>query len=173
MNKVILNPKRDYSVAHHHPWVFSGAIRSVEGAPGVGDLVSVEDCRGQRLGWGCYSPVSQIRVRMLAFGDCAAPDAAYVSGLISASVGRRANFWVEGRTNGFRLVHGESDGLPGVVVDFIRRYINILDRRTIEVAIRDIEEELKLGGVDDTAMWNELKDELVVRLAAMQPPEEK
>ena len=118
MNKVILNPRRDYSVAHHHPWVFSGAIRSVEGAPGVGDLVSVEDCRGQRLGWGCYSPVSQIRVRMLAFGDCAEPDAAYVSGLISASVGRRANFWVEGRTNGFRLVHGESDGLPGVVVDY-------------------------------------------------------
>ena len=63
--------------------------------------------------------------------------------------------------------------MPGVVVDFIRRYINILDRRTIEVAIRDIEEELKLGGVDDPTMWNELKDELIIYHAAMQPPEEK
>ncbi len=63
--------------------------------------------------------------------------------------------------------------MPGVVVAFIRKYINILDRRTIEVAIRDIEEELKLGGVDDPTMWIELKDELAARLAAMQPPEEK
>ena len=63
--------------------------------------------------------------------------------------------------------------MPGVVVAFIREYINILDRRTIEVAIRDIEEELKLGGVDDPTMWIELKDELAARLAAMQPPEEK
>lgn len=63
--------------------------------------------------------------------------------------------------------------MPGVVVAFIREYINILDRRTIEVAIRDIEEELKLGGVDDPTMWIELKDELVARLATIQPPEEK
>ena len=63
--------------------------------------------------------------------------------------------------------------MPGVVVAFIRKYINILDRRTIEVAIRDIEEELKLGGVDDSTLWIELKDELVARLATMQPPEEK
>ena len=63
--------------------------------------------------------------------------------------------------------------MPGVVVAFIREYINILDRRTIEVAIRDIEEELKLGGVDDSTMWIELKDELVARLATIQPPEEK
>ena len=63
--------------------------------------------------------------------------------------------------------------MPGVVVAFIREYINILDRRTIEVAIRDIEEELKLGGVDDSTLWIELKDELVARLATMQPPEEK
>ena len=63
--------------------------------------------------------------------------------------------------------------MPGVVVAFIRKYINILDRRTIEVAIRDIEEELKLGGVDDSTMWIELKDELAARIATMQPPEKK
>ena len=63
--------------------------------------------------------------------------------------------------------------MPGVVVAFIREYINILDRRTIEVAIRDIEEELKLGGVDDPTMWIELKDELAARIATMQPPEKK
>lgn len=62
--------------------------------------------------------------------------------------------------------------MPGVVVAFICGYINILDRRTIEVAIRDIEEELKPGGVDNPTMWIELKDELIVYRAATQSPEE-
>ena len=55
--------------------------------------------------------------------------------------------------------------MPGVVVDFIRKYINILDTRTINVAIKDIEEELKADNVDDPAMWQKLKDELIARLA--------
>ena len=118
MKKIILNPKREYSVAHHHPWIFSGAIRGVEGEPGVGDTVQVESARGEIMGWGSYSPASQIRVRMLAFGSMPQPDEAYVVSLVAAAVGRRADFWVNGYTNAFRLVHGESDGLPGVVVDW-------------------------------------------------------
>lgn len=54
--------------------------------------------------------------------------------------------------------------MPGVVVAFIREYINILDRRTIEVVIRDIEEELKLGGGDDPIMWVERKMNLLPAL---------
>ena len=118
MKKIILNPKRDYSVIHHHPWIFSGAIRSVEGSPASGETVSVENAKGDRLGWGSYSPASQIRVRMLSFDPVAEPDAVYVTGLVAAAVGRRADFWVNGYTNAFRLVHGESDGLPGVVADW-------------------------------------------------------
>ena len=118
MKKVVLNPKRDYTVVHHHPWVFSGAVRAVEGDPAPGETVSVESARGERLGWGSWSPASQVRVRMLSFDPEHEPDDAYVEGLVAASVARRAAFWVDGVTNAFRLVNAESDGLPGVVADY-------------------------------------------------------
>ena len=118
MKKIILNHKRDYSVIHRHPWVFSGAIRSVEGDPAVGETVAVENAKGECLGWGSYSPSSQIRVRMMSFDPGRKPDEGFVTDLVAAAVGRRADFWVNGYTNAFRLVHGESDGLPGIVADW-------------------------------------------------------
>ena len=121
--KAVLKEKREYSVEHGHPWVFSGAVADVSGNPGPGDTVAVETAHGKMLGWGAYSPASQIRVRMLAYGDAPEPDAAYVSSLVASAVGRRANFWVDGRTNAFRLVHGESDGLPGVTADWYDGWI--------------------------------------------------
>ena len=118
MKKVTLNNRRDYTVAHRHPWVFSGAVRSVEGNPAPGDTVCVESAGGERLGWGSWSPASQIRVRMLSFEPEREPDAEFMDGLVGASVARRAAFWVDGATNAFRLVNAESDGLPGVVADY-------------------------------------------------------
>lgn len=117
MNKVILNFKRDYATIHRHPWVFSGAIKDVEGEPGKGTTVQVCSAKGEVLGYGSYSPESQIRIRMLSFGAGAAPDAAYVKGLVAAAVARRADFRTNGFTNAFRLINAESDGLPGVVAD--------------------------------------------------------
>ena len=116
MKKIVLNPKRDYSVVHRHPWIFSGAVRGVEGNPAIGETVAVEDAKGTRLGWGSFSPSSQIRVRMLSFDPAREPDAEYVTGLVAAAIGRRADFWVNCYTNAFRLVHGESDGLPGFFI---------------------------------------------------------
>lgn len=118
MKKIILNHKRDYSVIHRHPWIFSGAILSVEGEPAVGETVAVENAKGELLGWGSYSPSSQIRVRMLSFDPERKPDDGFVTNLVAAAIGRRADFWVNGYTNAFRLVHGESDGLPGIVADW-------------------------------------------------------
>ena len=116
--RVVLNPKRDYATIHRHPWIFSGAVRAVEGEPAPGETVAVAKAKGDILGWGSYSPSSQIRVRMLSFDASHAPDAEFVTGLVAAAIGRRADFWVNGYTNAFRLVHGESDGLPGVVADW-------------------------------------------------------
>ena len=116
--RVVLNPRRDYATVHRHPWIFSGAVRAVEGNPVSGETVAVVDAKGTTLGWGSYSPSSQIRVRMLSFDAACVPDADFVTGLVAASVGRRADFWVNGYTNAFRLIHGESDGLPGVVADW-------------------------------------------------------
>ena len=118
MKKIVLNPKRDYPTVHRHPWIFSGAVRAVEGSPASGETVAVVNAKGETLGWGSYSPASQIRVRMLSFDPQRMPDADFVASLVSAAVGRRADFWVNGYTTAFRLVHGESDGLPGVVADW-------------------------------------------------------
>jgi len=118
MEKVFLNPKRDYATRHRHPWIFSGAVRNVTGAPAAGETVEVADASGETLGYGSWSPASQIRVRMMSFEKAVVPNADFVKSLVAASVGRRADFLVDGRTNAFRLVHGESDGLPGVVADY-------------------------------------------------------
>ena len=58
--------------------------------------------------------------------------------------------------------------MPGVVVDFIRRYINIIDTKTIDVAIKDIDQELKQNNVHDPEMWSALKAELEARLSQLQ-----
>lgn len=123
MNSITLKPKRDYPTIHRHPWIFSGAIRELSGSPAMGETVAVMDSAGKTIGYGSYSPASQIRVRMLSFSPDAVPDASFISGLVASAVGRRADFWVRGETNAFRLVNAESDGLPGVVADYYDGFV--------------------------------------------------
>ena len=111
MERIVLAKGRDWSVHNRHPWVFGGAV--AEGSAGPGESVEVFSSPGERLGVGWYSPKSEIRVRMVAFGA----DEVSIPALVSASVGRRADFFVNSYTNAVRLVNAESDGLPGVVVD--------------------------------------------------------
>ena len=121
VDKVFLGKGRERSIARRHPWVFSGAVERVSGAPAAGATVAVCDCGGAVLGYGSWSPQSQIRVRMLSFSPEAVPDGFFVRGLVAAAVSRR--FGADGKSPlskphcGVRLVHGESDGLPGVVAD--------------------------------------------------------
>ena len=122
MNGVVLRQGRERSVERRHPWIFSGAVERVEGSPVSGETVAVRGSDGRILGFGSWSPVSQIRVRMLAFGPDRIPDDAFVKELVSASIDRRRAIGCQPsplaeRYRGVRLVHGESDGLPGVVVD--------------------------------------------------------
>jgi len=123
MEKVFLKPKREYPTVHGHPWIFSGSVRNVTGNPAIGETVEVADSSGATIGYGSWSPVSQIRVRMMSFDKDIIPDVAYVKGLIAAAIGRRADFLVNGRTNAFRLLHGESDGIPGVVADYYNGWV--------------------------------------------------
>jgi len=116
MTRITLRQKRDWSVRKRHPWIFSGAIAS--GEAGNGETVEVASAAGEPLGYGSYSPASQIRVRMLSFDANAVPDAAFLEGLVAASVLRRAPFFAAtSATNACRVVNAESDGLPGVVAD--------------------------------------------------------
>ena len=120
MNKVVLKPKRDYSLRRRHPWIFSGAVASEAGESG--DLVEVVSAAGETLGFGWYSPTSQIRVRMVSFGGDAA-QAGDVTSLVAAAVGRRAEFFANAGTNAMRLVNAESDSLPGVVADYYAGWV--------------------------------------------------
>ena len=121
VEKVILRKGRDWSVRKHHPWIFSGAVES--GSAGVGETVEVVSCEGESLGYGWFSPSSQIRVRMVSFDPKGVPDERYLAGLVASSVGRRADFFVDGNTNAARLVNAESDGLPGLVADLYNGHV--------------------------------------------------
>ena len=123
MKTVVLKSKRDYSVRRHRPWIYSGAIDVEPSGIGVGETVAVADASGETLGYGSYSPASQIRVRMLSFDAKTVPDAAFVRGLVASAVGRRADFFAHAVTNAVRLVNAESDGLPGVVADYYAGYV--------------------------------------------------
>ena len=134
MTRVVLRPKRDFSVRKRHPWVFSGAVEDVKScasltsgedaaSPLMGETVEIADAGGEVLGYGSYSPASQIRVRMLSFDPKVVPDAEFVEGLVASAVGRRADFFVNAYTNAMRLVNAESDGLPGVVADYYAGWV--------------------------------------------------
>jgi 23S rRNA (cytosine1962-C5)-methyltransferase len=100
-----------------HPWVFDRSVTSVshDGAPG--DLAVVFDAKRRFVAIGLYDPTSPIRVRVLHHGEPAAIDSAWWHERIGASVARRSPLAARSDTTGYRLVHGENDGFPGLVVD--------------------------------------------------------
>lgn len=112
---VTLKAGREKSLRERHPWVYSGAIGQVDGDPGPGDTVEVRAHDGTFLAVGAFSPASQIRVRAWSFAP-AAIDAGFLAARVRAAVGARAGM-LDADHDACRLVHGESDGLPGVVAD--------------------------------------------------------
>jgi len=116
MLDVVLQPGRDRSVRRRHPWVLSGAVARTVGDAAPGAWARVVSAEGEPLGFGHWSPASQIRVRLLCLGKHA-PDDALVASRIAASVTRRAGDPLIGDTDAMRLVNAEGDGLPGLVAD--------------------------------------------------------
>ena len=122
MHTLVLKPGRDRSVRRRHPWVMSGAVARVDGAPGAGDLVAVVSAEGEVLAHAHLAPESAIRARVVEWGKESAGDEAILAG-IAAAVARRAELPGLEDTNAVRLVNAEGDGLPGLVVD---RYADVL-----------------------------------------------
>jgi 23S rRNA (cytosine1962-C5)-methyltransferase len=114
--RVVLLPGRDASVRRRHPWVLSGAVARVEGEAAAGEWVRVVAASGETLGHGHFGPASQLRVRLLAFGDEAWGEELVAERLRAAIAARAAHPLLED-TNALRLVNAEGDGLPGLVVD--------------------------------------------------------
>lgn len=122
MSLVRLKPRRERSVLERHPWVFSGAVAEVEGNPRAGDTVEVLSHRGEWLGRGAFSPISQIRVRLWTWDQDEVIDGAWIRGRLEAATARRRSVLDAADSSAWREVHGESDGLPGVIVDHYDGY---------------------------------------------------
>ena len=143
---IILKAGREKSLLRRHPWIFSGAIERVDGAPGSGDTVPVRDASGNFLAWAAYNPDSQITARVWSWRKEESIDAEFFRRQITNALFARRSLpplnettshstrlqktaakslvipqagegWGEGRNNGARLIHAESDGLPGLIVD--------------------------------------------------------
>ena len=116
--RVDLKRGRETAVRRRHPWLFSGGIARVEGQPAPGDLVSVHGADGAFLAWGHYSPHSQIRVRLVSWEESDQPDTPeFWRARLRRAFSARAPLLAAGATTACRLVHAESDGVPGLVVD--------------------------------------------------------
>ena len=114
---VVLKAGREKSLLRRHPWIFSGAIDQVRGAPQLGETVVVLDAQDAFLAYAAFSPQSQIRARIWSFDRDATIDAAFMRNAIARAVAYRNAGVSAPATNAVRLVHGESDGLPGLIVD--------------------------------------------------------
>ena len=123
MTTVHLKPHKEDSLLRFHPWVFSGAIRSIEldadypqAQPQEGEIVKVLDCKGNTLGVGHYQ-IGSIAVRILEFGVRELPTDFWKKRIAAAYGVRESLGLVTEKNNTYRLIHGEGDFLPGLIVD--------------------------------------------------------
>lgn len=116
MKTIRLRKGKEESLQRHHPWVFSGAIQSLPEGLEEGDLVIVETSSGETVGVGQWQ-IGSIAVRMLLFGATALPDDFFAVRLYNAWQMRKDLNLIRPDNDAFRLVHGEGDYLPGLIVD--------------------------------------------------------
>ena len=113
MKFIRLREGRERSLLRRHPWVFEGSI--ARGGADPGETVRIEAADGRFLAWGAWSPSSMIRLRAWSFDEAERIDAAFFERRIRAALALRQRLPIA--SSGARLVHGEADGLPGLVVD--------------------------------------------------------
>ncbi len=113
MKTIRLRDGKERSLLRRHPWIFDSAVARGGGDPG--ETVRVESHAGEFLAWAAFSPASKIRARAWSFDEGQRIDAAFLAATCERAVRARARFHIP--SDGMRLVHGESDGLPGLIVD--------------------------------------------------------
>lgn len=113
MKKVVIRPGKERSLLKRHPWVFESSV--ARGGGDSGETVRVESADGAFLCWAAFSPQSQIRLRAWSFDEAERIDAAFFKRRIEQAVAMRSRLAIA--SDAWRLVHGEADGLPGLVVD--------------------------------------------------------
>ncbi|MBQ6352685.1 MAG: 23S rRNA (cytosine(1962)-C(5))-methyltransferase RlmI, partial [Lentisphaeria bacterium] len=110
--RLVLKPGREKSLLRRHPWIFSGAVERVEGAPEAGGEVLVVDSRGRALAVAGYSPASQIAARVWSFDPEVPVDSAFFRRRIAAALEYRRTLGMLKPSGGCRLIFSEGDGLP-------------------------------------------------------------
>ena len=121
MTQIQLKRGREKSLKRRHPWIFSGAVEKASGK--AGETVDVMDSAKKVLARAAYSPKSQIRARVWTFDPEEEVDAGFFRNRIEKALALREALPASRYSNALRLIHGESDGLPGLVVD---RYADVL-----------------------------------------------
>jgi 23S rRNA (cytosine1962-C5)-methyltransferase len=117
MTSLILKTGKEKSLWRHHPWIFAGAVERIEGRARPGDTLVVVSAEGQALGRAAFSPESSIRARMWTFDAAETVDDAFFKRRVSEALARREALPELRGLDGLRLLHGEADGLPGVIAD--------------------------------------------------------
>jgi 23S rRNA (cytosine1962-C5)-methyltransferase len=131
MKVIRLHEGKERALLRRHPWVFAGAV--ARGGGDSGETVRVDAADGRVLGWAAFSPNSQIRLRMWSFDPSARIDHDFFRQRLQAAIARRARLGLD--MQAVRLVHGESDGMPGCIVD---RYGDIVVLQVLAAGIERI-----------------------------------
>jgi 23S rRNA (cytosine1962-C5)-methyltransferase len=146
---VVLKPGRDKPVRNHHPWIFSGSIRRIDGEVGDGGLIRVTDSQGHYLATGYLNRRSQITVRLVSWDADDKVDSAFWRRRLERAICGRSRLAADPATTAYRLVHAEADGLPGLVVDRYGDWL-VVQCLTMGMACRRDEMARLLAGLPDT-----------------------
>jgi 23S rRNA (cytosine1962-C5)-methyltransferase len=164
MKIIRLREGKERSLLRHHPWVFQGSIERGKADPG--ETVRVESAEGKFLCWGAFSPSSMIRVRAWTFDEAERVDHAFFKRRIARALALRSRLPIA--SDGVRLVHGEADGLPGLIVD---RYGDVLSAQFLSAGMerwRDALADLLLAATGCTRLY-ERSDSGVRALEGLEP----
>lgn len=177
---IVLKSGREKSVRQHHPWIFSGAVARVEGRPDIGETVDVLGWNGEWLGRAAFNPLSNIRARLWTWNEAESIDIEFFRRRLTKAIENRKTLYPEDDRLALRLVHAESDGLPGLIVD---RYANWLVVQFLTAGIERWQEVVRDVLVELTGIQNvyersdvdirrlEGLDERIGVLSGSEPPE--
>jgi 23S rRNA (cytosine1962-C5)-methyltransferase len=179
--RVILKKGRAKPVNQRHPWVYSGAVDRVEGDPADGDVVDVRDAGNNWLARGYINPQSQIVVRLLTWHPDEVIDRAFWWSRLARAVAARSSLADDGSTNAYRLVHAESDYLPGLIVDryadwLVVQFLTLGVERWRDEIVEGLADLMDVGGICERSDADVRVKEGLERRAGMlqgeRPPKE-
>lgn len=125
MVEIKLKKGKEKAVLQRHPWVFSGALDKINGAPENGDVVKVINAKSDFLAYGYYNDQSRVAVRLLEWDEQTMINDLWYEHRIKKAIAARAHLLTENNTNAYRLIFSEADFLPGLIVDKYADFLSV------------------------------------------------